>query len=139
MGNLRHRCVPEGDCAPDGCYLNTLWDWSPLNDVFGRTGIRVSDVDGIVERNGHFLLLDGKRPDLRGGRYIKNGTLRMYRRFAENGGYVFVFHGQPPVTPEWVRAWRPGGEFVPERPCDLAGLRALVWQWFQWAEQGPLT
>jgi len=129
MGNLRH------ECGPDGCYRETLWDWSPMNDVFGSTGIRISDCDGIVERNGHFLLLDGKRPCLNGNREIKDGQRRMYIRFAKNGGTVIVFHGTPPTTVQWVRVWRPGGIFEPERQCDLPGLVRLVSQWFQWADE----
>lgn len=125
--NLRH------ECETDGCYRAELWDWTPFNDCFGDSGIRISDIDGIVERNGLFLMLDGKRVGQRGGRDISDGHRRLYRKFAEKGGHVLVFHGKPPSIVEWLRQWLPGGEFVAERACDLNGLRAIVADWYAWA------
>jgi hypothetical protein len=124
MGNLRHECLA------DGCYLNTMWDWSPYNDCFGDSGIRISDIDGIVERNNHFLLLDGKRVGRRGQRDMPDGQRKLYRRVARSGWTVMVFHGQPPTDVAYVRRWLPGGEFVQERPCDLADLHDLIAGWF---------
>jgi len=125
--NLRHLC------EANGCYREELWDWTPFNDCFGSSGIRISDIDGIVERNGLFLMLDGKRVNLRGERNISDGHRRLYKAFAEKGGHVLVFHGQPPTTVQWLRQWLPGGEFVKEQLCDLDGLRAVVADWYQWA------
>jgi hypothetical protein len=124
MRNLRHQC------GPDGCYMDTLWDWSPFNDCFGDSGIRISDLDGMVERNGHFLILDGKRVNPAGEREIRNGHRRLYKRSAIRGDTVIVFHGYPPTDIRFVRQWLPGGEFIQERPCDLAELKDLVAQWF---------
>lgn len=131
MGNLRHQCGKDGE----NCYMDTLWDWSPFNDCFGDSGIKISDVDGIVERNGHFLILDGKRPNLRGQREISDGHRLLYRRLAIFGVSVIVFHGQPPSDVQYIRQWLPGGEFVQERPCDLDGLRDLVAEWFVRADR----
>jgi hypothetical protein len=116
--------------------METLWDWSPLNDCFANTTIRVSDLDGIVERNGHFLVLDGKRPDLNGRRDIQNGQRLLYKRLAETGFSVIVFHGYPPHEVQFVRQWTPGGGFIPERPCTLPELHQLVVQWFEIANEG---
>lgn len=36
-----------------------LWNWKPVADMMpGRMG--VSDIDGVVERNGHFLFMESK-------------------------------------------------------------------------------
>ena len=40
-------------------FIASLPDWSALNECFGGK-VRVSDIDGIVERNGHFLVLETK-------------------------------------------------------------------------------
>lgn len=126
--NLRHQC------ETDGCYRNELWDWTPFNDCFGNTGIRISDVDGIVERNSQMLMLDGKRIGKGGSRNISTGQRLLYKAFADRGQHVLVFHGHPPATVLFVRRWLPGGRFVQEEPCDLDGLKAIVSAWFQWAE-----
>jgi hypothetical protein len=64
---------------------------------------------------------------------------RLYRKFADNGGHVLVFHGQPPTTVQYLRQWLPGGEFVPETPCDLDGLRKVVADWYVWANGSRST
>jgi hypothetical protein len=51
---LRHRCDDKG------CYLDQLPSWDDLLDCFPRK-IRPTDIDGMVEINGHFLFLEEKR------------------------------------------------------------------------------
>ena len=41
-------------------YTRSIWDWSWLNECFSPTPIKISDVDGVVERYGHFLFFEGK-------------------------------------------------------------------------------
>lgn len=46
-------------------FIRGMWDWTFLNDCFvlpngERTKIRVSDVDGLVEKFGHFLFIEVK-------------------------------------------------------------------------------
>lgn len=130
MTNLRH------DCSLHGCYREQLWDWTPLNDCFSGK-IRVGDIDGMVERNGNFLMLDGKRPNPKdGGCYISDGQRSMYEAFAKMGGTVIGFHGQPPATVQKVRVWRPGGGLEYHEAMDLEGMKELAAQWFRSANGG---
>ena len=41
-------------------FVGSLWDWGTLNGCFGGTMIRPTDVDGLVERRGRFLVLEAK-------------------------------------------------------------------------------
>lgn len=130
--NLRH------DCQQDGCYRAELWDWTPFNDCFGDSGIRISDIDGMVERNGLFLMLDGKRE----GTMLKTGQLRLYKQFAATkAGTAIVFYGDPTARPQEVtraRIWRPGDQAVELiDPCDLDGLKQIVADWYRWADGMP--
>ena len=43
-------------------YTASFWDWSIFNNCFGETTIRMTDVDGMVERKGRFLILETKKP-----------------------------------------------------------------------------
>jgi len=53
------------NCEIDGCYLkNQTPDWGFLDNSFSGK-IRVSDIDGIVEVNGHLLILEWK------GKYVE--------------------------------------------------------------------
>lgn len=105
------------------------WDWTPFNACFGTSGIRVSDVDGFVERNCCFLFIEGKPdPDCwencRGQRWA-------YERLAKQPNtYVLVLYGEPnePVSYEWV-----GRGAV--RPGDQPAAIEQVSRWFQWANR----
>jgi|14_taG_2_1085336.scaffolds.fasta_scaffold54588_2 hypothetical protein len=37
-----------------------MWNWKPVSDLMpGKMG--VSDIDGVCERNGHFMFMEAKR------------------------------------------------------------------------------
>ena len=45
-------------------FFSSIWEWDFLNDCFGETKIRVTDIDGSVERYSHQLILETKRPNV---------------------------------------------------------------------------
>jgi hypothetical protein len=49
------------NCRNKGCYYEQLPDWDDLIECFPRK-IRPTDIDGMVEINGHFLFLEEKGP-----------------------------------------------------------------------------
>lgn len=54
-----------------------MWDWSPFNDCFGGK-IQMGDIDGMVERNGYFLMVETKRPGVK----LNTGQSIMFEAFA---------------------------------------------------------
>lgn len=40
-------------------FVSAICDWGPLNDCF-QGKVRISDIDGMVERNGFFVFLEQK-------------------------------------------------------------------------------
>lgn len=40
--------------------LNGIWEWNILSGCFGRRGVVPSDLDGFIERHGHFLFIECK-------------------------------------------------------------------------------
>lgn len=93
-------------CLIDGCYLLTLTRWDWMFPAFPR-GIIPTDVDGLVEIDGRFLLIEEKRlgaePD-RGQRLalerfsrLKPATVIYFRpgRDSELEAYL------PGYTPGW--------------------------------------
>lgn len=77
---FRHTCM-------DGCYYEQLPDWSDLIDECFPRRIRPTDIDGMVEINGHFLFLEEKRcgvgPD--------EGQRRALRKLSRRKGITTVF------------------------------------------------
>lgn len=88
-------------CPDSGCYYEALPNWDDLIAAFPRK-IRPTDIDGMVEMNGHFLFLEEKRlgcgPDA--------GQLRAFKALAQ----------QPRTTVAFFR------------PAIWGGLEVLTWE-----------
>jgi len=103
-------------------YAKRLWDWTPLNEAFDR-GIRVGDIDGMVECGGRFLFLEGKPP----GQVLATGQrLALQRLAALPGVTVIVIRGQPPRD---VVGW----DVIGKQHYDgsIAELAAFIRLWFE--------
>ena len=108
-------------------YVSQLWDWGFLDQCFGDTRIRASDVDGIVERHGHFLLIEAKSP----GVNIPTGQKIMLDKFAAMPKCsVLVIWGEP-NKPEKLQIWG-----KPQRNATEADVQSVVTKWFAWANKG---
>lgn len=116
MPNIRNR----------DAYRDRAWDWAFLNDCFGGTKIRPSDLDGLVERNGRFLVLEAKPA----GASINVGQRRTLAALASLPNFtVLVLYGEP-NKPVAMQAW-PNDRV--EASEDT--IRAFVSAWFAWADQ----
>lgn len=110
-------------------YAERAWDWEPLNGCFGGTRIRVSDLDGIVERNGRFLVIEAKPINYR----ISGGQAMLFSRLAalpDLAFHVLVLYGEPPFDVEAMQIW-------PRDPkaATVADVQDFVSRWFAWADQ----
>lgn len=123
-------------------FMESIPDWTPINDVLPER-IRVTDLDGILERRGHFLVLDTKHPDSP----IPRGQDILYQRLARIGMVVLVVYtrlshhhndagemtelGQMEVTGWW--RYFPNGRRTFRRG-DTAALQRFVQRWWAWAD-----
>ena len=71
-------------------FVNGLWDWGFLDRCFGNTNIRVTDIDGMVERNGKFLLIETKQY----GVDIPTGQRIMFDNWLALGQTLLVIWGK---------------------------------------------
>lgn len=110
-------------------FVASLWDWGFLDDCFGNTGIRISDLDGVVERNDWKLCIEGKGPNVE----IKNGQWRLFRSLVKDGWTIIVVWGNA-NEPERMMVWYPRKE-RPEatKEASLEDIKDLVRRWFNWA------
>jgi hypothetical protein len=109
-------------------YMDTHWDWACLDGCFG-SGIRPSDVDGIVEVNGHFLLMETKSPSA----HLSIGQRRMFLAFP---GLVIVVWGEP-GAPKEMLVLDHGDEVRPLGTATLDDFRKRVRAWFLYANGCP--
>lgn len=110
-------------------FIGAIWDWAILDGCFGHTRVRPTDIDGLVERNGQFLLLEGKSP----GKSVPTGQEIIFRRLLKTGIFTIIVIWGIPDTPESLKLfYRTSVKTI--EPATLADLRAAVHSWFSWAE-----
>jgi len=126
MRNLRFRCKP-----PDAekCYLrDCLPAWEMFNICFPR-GIRIGDLDGIVEMNGLFLIMEWKRSNPE----IPKGQLLTFKALARTGLFtIVIMYGQPMTD---LQVFGRKGE-IKKRPANSLDAVAVVSKWAKYAENG---
>ena len=121
-------------------YAESFWNWQPFNVCFPGTKIRITDLDGMVERNGFFLLLETKGP----GVPVPLGQSIMFERLVVDKGFAVMIlwgrqvEGMPPEV-ERFEVWvsdKAGGKTV--KAYDTGGLDRAVWavrEWFKFANK----
>jgi hypothetical protein len=83
------------NCEYDGCYIKEQTpDWGFLDNSFSGK-IRVSDIDGVVEANGHLLILEWKG----NGVPATTGQEIMFKNITKiNNIIVFLINGDAKNT-----------------------------------------
>lgn len=116
----------------DYAYKNSLWDWTPLNECFQGTNIRVTDIDGLVERNGKFLVIETKKP----GDEIPQGQFITFDALLNTGVFtIFVVWGSRGV-PQEIRVFtRDGRNNKHYITADMKLLQKIVTEWFRFADR----
>jgi hypothetical protein len=116
-------------CNRDGCF-NTKK--RPKIEVFSEcfgNGINFGDVDGIVERKGHFLLLEWK-----GSGAISVGQRRLHDALLRVHGFaVVVVFGDPETmtVAKYVLRWRDKSR----SGAGLDSLKDAVARWYRYADK----
>lgn len=130
MGNIRDL---EG-------FIGSYWDWEFLNKCFTR-GIKVSDIDGIVERNGFFLVLETKRPTA--GQ--PTGQRILFEQMVRTGKFVVIYIWGEPNEPDTIshievikpKVWGQEGGFITsgKRISSEEHLVKVVKSWYKKANK----
>jgi hypothetical protein len=109
-------------------FAEHLWDWGFLNSALPGK-IRPMDIDGIVERNGHFLVLEGKSL----GASMSTGQRITLENLSEKPKvHVLILYGEPKSSkPEKMRLLDHHSEPV---SCDPEMVRKVVKSWVKHAE-----
>jgi hypothetical protein len=114
MSNLRSRQA----------FADRAWDWEFLNDCFAPSRIRISDLDGIVERHGEFLIIEAKPA----GQQIPKGQEILLDKLVARGFTVLVLYGEvnePTAMQHWPAA---------PKPTTESAIQQFVREWWQWAD-----
>jgi len=105
-------------------YMRCLWDWGFLDRCFGETRIRVTDIDGLIERRGHFLLMEAKSPRVT----IPKGQAILFDALTRDPKWhVLVIWGETNM-PEEAMFW--GNK---KFEADTVKIQEVVRRWFSMA------
>lgn len=110
----------------------TRWDWDlgtrERGQCFPR-GISWGDLDGEIEIHGHFLVVEGKRPQ----QSIVGGQKYAMDARVADGRVVYIVYGNPPVGIEAM-------QFYP-KPLRVPATWETFWracqEWATWAQAEP--
>ena len=115
-------------------FCASLWDWQCLDGCFGETLIKPTDIDGLIERNGKFLALETKLPNVP----IHDGQRITFRALVNTGYFSVLFIWGHPGKPEAGELWHLG-ESYPHSSMDMDKLREIVERWFHYADGTQTT
>jgi len=107
-------------------YTESLWDWGFLDGCFKRN-IKVTDIDGLVEAGGRFLLLEAKSSNAP----IPDGQRFAFEALVKTGLWtVLVMWGKPNEPESYLLMdGRPGRPEI--KSCDRTEIQFIVSTWFE--------
>lgn len=110
-------------------FKDSMWDWKVLRGCFGNTKIEPTDIDGFVERNGNFLVIETKLP----GVEIKTGQIITFTQLVKDKRFSVLFIWGAPGDPKRLELWRDKSkrEYA---EADMETLRQVVSNWFNYAD-----
>jgi hypothetical protein len=127
-------------CSRNGCWKDkNQLKFDVFNGCFPKPSINFSDIDGIVEWKGHFLLIEWKYQPID---RLEQGQFLTFQRFSRimiagrRIGTVWVIAGDAEqMNPTHIQEWQNGqpGQW---QPCDLHGLRDKITAWFEYVDSG---
>jgi len=107
-------------------FCANLWDWACLNGCFDPTKIKLMDLDGIVERNGKFLVFETKEPYAQ----IPTGQGILLRALAAEPNFTVIVIFGYPSNPIEIWYWK-GNVPTIINPATIDDLRNIVKTWFE--------
>jgi hypothetical protein len=122
------------NCDGDGCYYQKACPKLGMFDDCMPGKIGMSDVDGIVEINGKFLLIEWKYAE----GHITVGQRIMFERMTALSPYitVLVVAGDPQTMEVYSYMKIHNGKMHPIERIDLEGFRRKVRAWANLAYVG---
>lgn len=108
-------------------FTEQLWDWAVLDGCFGQSKIKPTDVDGLIEHNGHFLMLEAKND----GVPVPLGQAILHQSWLDNGNSLIIIYGEPGKNPQKLECYIFGRRIVREiEPASIEMLRTVVSYWY---------
>jgi hypothetical protein len=110
-------------------FMEGHWDWKFIDDVLpGR--MKVSDIDGIIEKNRHFLVLEGKKPKIE----IPLGQKIMLEALWKTGNCTVVYLWGEHSFVEEMEVLYPNGSRSKKKAADIQTVQKFIKWWINKVE-----
>lgn len=111
-------------------FVAGLWDWQCLDDCLPGK-MKVSDIDGAIERNGQFLFIETKGPNVP----IPMGQEIFYKNLHKKKDFTILYVWGTPGQVEELEMFYPDGKMrTRKKPADLEDLKRIIRWWFGMAD-----
>ncbi len=117
---------------PDCQYCKKLWNWQFLDECF-TNNIRVTDIDGFVERRDHYLVIETKGS----GVPIPKGQQRMIESMHRSGCITVLVAWGEPQHPERIDVYHPKKERRTHEPASILLFQQIAKRWYNYANTEP--
>jgi hypothetical protein len=113
-------------------YVDNLWDWACFRGCFGSSSMSPTDIDGVVERNGYYLVIEAKSPHAQ----VPGGQRILFKSWVRDGKTtVLIIYGEP-QKPEKMETMTPDGT-VCTKKANMDDVREFVSAWYKMANSRP--
>jgi hypothetical protein len=111
-------------------YNNSHWEFSNFDECFEPSKIKLSDIDGIVERRGHFIVLETKKPSVKS---LPVGQFRMYNAMNAIGCFTILIVWGNVNSPIRYEIWDENRNKT-NKECDMKELCSIIRKWFVFSD-----
>ncbi len=120
------------DCKKDGCFnVRRRPKFGVFDDCFPRR-INFTDVDGLVEIGGHFLMMEWKGD----GGSIKKAQHLVFQRFTSNPmNVVIIVHGDAETMSVQAFGYYFRGKYHEAKTATLSDLKKWLRRWATWSDR----
>ena len=122
------------DCEDgENCYMEQILpNWAVFNECFLPTKIKITDIDGVVERNGSFLFIEVKQNT----KNIPIGQRILFEKLTHNAPHISVLllYAQgvsKEMNIQEYAVFREGKMTQGWTPTNTEEIKDLITKWFQ--------
>lgn len=107
-------------------------DFSAFDGCFPNDRLSFTDLDGMMERKGNFLVLEKK-----GINRLTLGQKLLLKQLLALGVFTIIVFGPSEYKPEFITVYYPDGNMCVAQNPSHKELRRVISEWFKYADSHP--
>lgn len=116
-------------------FLDGFWDYGIFDGCFSNPKVKFADIDGFIERNGHYMVLEIKNS----GVPVPMGQQITYKSLMDTGLFTILFLFGPRNEPKEMEIWKPDKTIRKKAPTTLEEVKNVIRLWDEWASYNKVV